>query len=165
MTSPELDSAIEELNRTFSLPVYEAFDVAWVAVIKIANLLPGDSEHRRLVRLLDKLPEDSIRSVLQKNEVDTLLNLEPPLETIISSQHERLDAERTARELEDVKLYRTEDPRVALRSLAEILKRIRNRRAHGFKTPDGPRDAEILGSGLWVLRFIGYAAAEAMGAK
>jgi len=39
MTNADLNSAVEELNRTSEVSVYEASDVAWIAVIKIANLL------------------------------------------------------------------------------------------------------------------------------
>jgi hypothetical protein len=160
----DLDSAIKELNRTFGLPVYEAFDVAWIAVLKIANLLPGRKEQDRLLNLLDRIPQDTLRHVLRRQEVDTLLNLQPPLETILSSRHERLDAERTGQELAMVRNHRNDDPKTAIRNLAEVLKRIRNRRAHAFKTPEGPRDNEILGSALWILRLIGLSAAEALGA-
>jgi len=165
MTNVDLDSAIEELNRTSELSVYEAFDVAWIAVIKIANLLPGANEHARVKELLNRMPEDSVRHVLQRQEVNTLLELEPPLETILSSPHERLNAERTAIELETVNLHREDDPKLALLSVAEVLKRVRNRRAHGFKTPDGPRDSQILGSALGILRLIGLSAAEALSAE
>ena len=151
MVNAELDAAIADLNRTFGLPVYEAFDVAWISVIKIANLLPGSSEHARLQELLNRLPEESIRYVLQEEQVDTLLNLEPPLESILSSRHERLNAERTAEELAIVRRERENNPKLALHKLADVLKRIRNRRAHGFKTPEGARDNEILGSALWIL--------------
>ena len=114
MASAELDSAIAELNRTVGLPVYEAFDVAWVAVLKIANLLPGAEERDRLRALLDRIPDDSIRSILHSQEVDTLLNLDPPLETILSYRHERLQANKTAQELELVRLHRDDDPKLAV---------------------------------------------------
>ena len=68
----ELNSAIAELNRTFQLEAYEAFEVAWVAVLKIANLLPGKSEHDRLKELLDRMPLDYARSIMARPEVDTL---------------------------------------------------------------------------------------------
>ena len=165
MSNAELDSAITDLNRTFGPSVYEAFDVAWIAVIKIANLLPGSSEHARLSKLLNRLPDESIRYILQLEQVDRLLNLEPPLETILSFRHERLIAKRTAEELEVVRRHRDDNPKLALHKLADVLKRIRNRRAHGFKTPKGPRDSEILGSALWILRLIGLSGAEALGAK
>jgi len=165
MTSVELDSAIEELNRASELPAYEGFDVAWIAVIKMANLLPGSTEHARLLELLNRLPEESVRHILRQQEVDTRLNLQPPLETVLSAKYERRDAGRTAEELDMVRRHREDDPKLALRTLADVLKRIRNRRAHGFKTPEGPRDAEILGSTLGLLRLVGQSAAEVLDAE
>jgi hypothetical protein len=114
MLNPELNSAIADLNRSIGLRAYEAFDVAWTAVIKIANLLPGSSEHARLLELLNRLPEESVRHILEQQEVDTLLNLEPPLETVLSYRHERLKAERTARELAIVRRNRNTEPKLAL---------------------------------------------------
>jgi hypothetical protein len=102
---------------------------------------------------------------LRREEVDNLLDLEPPLETLLSARHERLNAARTAEELELIRRHREDDPKLALYKLTEVLKRVRNRRAHGFKTPEGPRDNEILGSALGLVRLIGLSAAEALGAK
>lgn len=159
----QLEAIRAELARSSDLPAYEALDVAWVAVIKVANLLSGDSEHRRLIALLNRLPEDSIRPVLQQKEVDILLNLDPPLESILTSPpHERLSADRTVRELTVVREKRGKEPREALRNLTKVLKRVRNRRAHGFKTSDGPRDLEILRASADILRNIGEIAIHAL---
>jgi hypothetical protein len=157
-----LDSATSELDRTLNLNAYEGFEVAWVAVIKIANLLPGDSEHKRLIELLNLLPDKTIRSIFKSEDVDALLELKPPLETILNSPHERLNEKRTKRELNQVRQLRNTKPKTALKNLAEILKRVRNRRAHGFKTSKGPRDTEILQPSFRLVRSVGYAAAEAM---
>jgi hypothetical protein len=53
-----------ELARSRGLAPYEAVDVAWVAVVKTANLLPGNSEHERMLALLNRLSEDSSRDLL-----------------------------------------------------------------------------------------------------
>jgi hypothetical protein len=159
----QLEAVRAELARSSDLPAYEALDVVWVAVIKVANLLSGDSEHRRLIALLNRLPEDSIRPVLQQKGVDVLLNLDPPLESVLTSPpHERLAADRTVRELAVVREKRGKEPREALRNLTEVLKRVRNRRAHGFKTPDDPRDLEILRASADILRNIGETAIHAL---
>lgn len=160
-----LDSAISELNRTFGMPAYEAFDVAWIAVVKIANLLPGKTEHDRMMELLNRISDDTVQFILAQPQVDSLLNLTPPLESILESPHERLNASRTVKELEFVRQHRNDDSKAALQNLAEVLKRVRNRRAHGFKTPDGPRDLEILEPSVWLVRLVGLSAAEALGAK
>ncbi len=70
MTNKDLDLAIYELNRTFNLPIYEGFDVAWIAVVKMANFLPGESEHRRLIELLKILPNKAIQEILNDENVE-----------------------------------------------------------------------------------------------
>jgi len=42
-----------------------------------------------------------------------------------------------------------------------VLKRVRNRRAHGFKTPDGPRDRDILEASADILQSLGETAVDA----
>ncbi len=151
----QLKNARAELTRSYDLSDYEAVDVAWVAIVKVANLMPGDSEHKRLLALLEIMPEVEVCKVLSHDAVDNLLNLEPPLETILSDRHERLNVERTVNEINAVRKHRLSQPKIALQNLTEILKRIRNRRAHGFKTPYAPRDAEILGAAAKILRAVG----------
>ncbi len=162
MTNLELETYVGELNRSLDLPVYDAFDRAWIAVVKIANTLPGSKEHDRMLGLLELLSDDAVREVLHSPAVHTLLGLDPPLESVLTFPHERLDRDRTAVLLQDVRKHHAGDPKLALQRLAEVLKRIRNRRAHGFKTPEGPRDNEILGAALARLRLIGLSAAEVL---
>jgi hypothetical protein len=158
----QLEAAWAELKRSYSLSPYEAADVAWVAIIKLANLLPGASEHKRLLALVDRLPTERVRTILALEGVDVLLNLDPPLESVPSMAHERLDPTRTAQELAVVRKHRVNDSKVALVNLAEVLKRVRNRRAHAFKTTSGPRDYEILSAAATILQALGQAAAEAV---
>lgn len=164
-TRAQREAARAELKRSYDLSPYEAVDVAWVAVIKLANLLPGASEHERLLALLERLSLEWIQSILSHNAVDTLLNLDPPLESVVTTPHERLDAKRAAQELAIVRKYRIDEPKLALLNLAKILKRVRNRRAHGFKTPYGPRDQEILGAAAPLLQAVGEAAADVVTEK
>jgi hypothetical protein len=49
-------------------------------------------------------------------------------------------------------VLRNENPKEAMKNLAEVLKDFRNRRSHGFEIPSGPRDTEILGAALEILR-------------
>jgi hypothetical protein len=150
----QLREAMLDLNRSLSLSDYEAVDVVWVAIIRIANLEDSQNEHKRLLKLLNKLPSTQITDLLNSPSVDAILSLDPPLESIRSFVHERLDVQRTSQELAAVRVMRNSDPRAALSSLAEILKRIRNRRAHGFKTPSGSRDQVILGATADILRSV-----------
>jgi hypothetical protein len=148
----QIKASDQDLERSRALSEYEAVDVVWVAIIRIANLEDGQSEHKRLLVLLDLLPAAAASDVVTSQGTEVLLNLDPPLEPIRSFVHERLDVQRTANELAAVRALRATDPKGALARLAETLKRIRNRRAHGFKTPDGPRDQVILGATADILR-------------
>ena len=144
--------ASDELARSYELSDYEAVDVAWIAMVKAANTRHEPNEHKRLVAVLDHVNVTVAREILLHPGIDALLNLQPPLETILTSPHERLDAERTKREMGEIRQSREGDPNGSLRALANIMKRIRNRRAHGFKTPYAPRDQEILGAAASVMR-------------
>jgi hypothetical protein len=159
----QMETAWAELKRSYGLSDYEAVDVAWVALIKTANLLTGKSERSRLSALLESLPEDRVRVLLAHEAIDSLLSLDPPLETVLSMPHERLDPARTAKELAALRENRDRNPKLALLNLAEILRRIRNRRAHGFKTPYGLRDQQILGAAAPILRAVGELSIETVG--
>jgi hypothetical protein len=164
MMTERLKGISAEILRSRGLPAYEAVDVAWVALVKAANLLPGKSEHDRMLALLLRLPETPLRSILQSEALNVLLYLNPPLESLVTAPHERLDKERTAEELEFVRAYRDNEPKEAFRRLANVLKRVRNRRAHGFKTPDGPRDSEILEAATDILQSLGDIAVDTLSA-
>src|SRR5690348_13677400 len=114
----QLKAIRAEVTRSRGLPAYEAVDVAWVALVKTANLLPGNSEHDRMLTLLKRLPEDRLAALLLSEPVDALLNLDPPLESLLTAQHERIDKDRTATELGNVRAKRRGDPREALHNLA-----------------------------------------------
>jgi hypothetical protein len=130
---------------------YEAVDVLWVALMKSANTMAGGNEHRRMLALVGAMPEEAIRRVLQLPAVDDLLDLNPPLETVLVDRYERLASEATQQAIQIIRSKRQDDPKGALVALAEILKRIRNKRAHGFKTMKGPRDQVILGAAKSIL--------------
>lgn len=133
-----------EAERSEALSDYEAVDVLWVCIVKLANLCTGKNEHDRVLSLVDTLQTEEVRDLMKFAAVDALLRLDPPLETVLASPHERLATEETAVALETIRGLREWDPRGALRSFGDILKRIRNKRAHGFKSAKGPRDQHIL---------------------
>lgn len=140
------ESIKEEVASTEGLSDYAAVGNLWTALIKIANKMAGKDEKTRIRALIDRIPRDSMRELLHRSSVDTLLNLDPPLETLMVSPHERLATRRAAREIRIVKSTRESDPRSAMISLVSILKRIRNKRVHGFKARGVSRDREILGA-------------------
>jgi hypothetical protein len=143
-----------DLAASADLSDYDAVDVLWVALTKLANLNAGRNEHSRMVKLVSEMPIEMIRQIMDDSAVDVLLDLDPPLESVLADPHERLDAERTAQELARVRARRRSEPREGCVMLGEVLKRVRNRRAHGFKSRCGPRDSEILGASrrlLWIM--------------
>jgi hypothetical protein len=133
----------------------------WLVLLKASNRMPGRSEHTRMLALVNAIPETTIRSLLSLPAVDSLMNLSPPLETVLSEPLERLYPKETNAAIKNIRHRRNIDPKSALVSLGEILKRIRNRREHGFKTPDGPRDSEILAASRTILESFGVLALEA----
>ncbi len=156
-----LSSIEEEIRSAENMADYEAVDVLWVALLKLANRMQGTNEHRRMLALVGAFEIEAVRSILGLQAMDNLLELDPPLETVLTDPHERLESEAAERSLNTVRQCRTTDPRAALVALGEILKRIRNKRAHGFKTRNGPRDREILGAGRSILTALFRAALEA----
>jgi hypothetical protein len=136
----------EDIYAASTLSDYEAVEVLWVALVKAANLMAGNNEHRRIIRLIQTIPASALSQILSNSAIDRLINIKPPLETILADEHERLYPDMTREAITRVKSLRQKKPQQALLSLGEILKRIRNKRAHGFKTRSGPRDMEILSS-------------------
>jgi hypothetical protein len=147
----EMNTIIKEYERAKLLMDYEAVNAFWLVLLKSANQMPGSNEHERMLALVKKFPIDSANELLSCTAVDALINLSPPLEKILASSHERLYKKETQQAIEVIRSKRNTDPLAALISLGEILKRIRNKREHGFKTPDGPRDSEILSASRAIL--------------
>lgn len=158
----QIQGIATELARSQGLPPYEAIDAAWLALLKAANTMPGQDEHERTATLLRRLPQDRLRPVLFCAGVETLLALDPPLESLLTAQHEEIDGPRTARQLDIVRTKREAEPYAALGKLVSVLRRVRNRRMHGFKTPDGPRDQEILTAATETLQRLGAVVLEVL---
>ncbi len=146
-----LDEIRDEVEGCKKLPDYEAVDVLWVALVKAANLKPGRDEYARMKELARGLRPVDVATLLKSEAVNRLLDLDPPLETILADPHEKLEPVRTAQAIAGIRKEKDAEPLKALGYLGEILKRIRNKRAHGFKSSKGPRDQQILGAARTVL--------------
>jgi hypothetical protein len=140
---------------------YTAVNTLWLALLKQANLEKGKDELARMAKLVGRIPAERVAAIVNDPAVDSLLNLEPPLETVVSHPWEDLKTERVAAALEIVRGQRASAPREALAGLGFVLKAIRNKREHGFKTPVGPRDSEILRSARQLLGMLSQAALDA----
>lgn len=123
---------------------YVAVNTLWVALLRLANEQPGRTEKDRMCALVRRIPAGEAEAIVTDPAVDELLGIDPPLETVLVSPHERNDTENARKTIEAVRLDRTNDPTSALMNLGSLLKRIRNKREHGFKTRHRPRDLTIL---------------------
>jgi len=148
MTDPKkltIEQIGAEVRRAEVLPFYEAVSELWVCLVKFANVLPtAGEEHEQVCALLRKFDRETARNLMANGAVDRLLDLDPPLETVLAHPRERLQLQQAARELERIRMRRASDAKGALMAVLEILQRVRDKKMHGFKTPKGPRDQEIL---------------------
>lgn len=149
------ESTVLEIEEQAGKRPYDAVNGYWICLVKLANLaIRTASEHEQVAALLRRLPRDAAAHVLASEALDRLAGLEPPLETLLTSPGERLKSLATAKELLRARARRRSDPKAALLALFEVLQRIRDRREHGFKSPKGPRDTEILESAAELLALL-----------
>src|SRR5262245_15535864 len=151
---PLTANLLREVAATDSEPDYAAVELLWNALVKAAHSKNSSTEFARLQLLIADLDSTQASALVQHPSVDTLLNLHPPLETVLADRHERVETQRAANELAIIRATRAAESDKAAAALLSLLKRIRNKRIHGFKTPDGPRDAEILGAARPLLRLL-----------
>ncbi|TAL28387.1 MAG: hypothetical protein EPN97_14745 [Alphaproteobacteria bacterium] len=150
-------SILSELHRGKELSPYESFDATWTVIVKIANHLSKKAEEfERLSDLFRTVSDATAAKVLSLPAVDQLLDLDPPLEEVQSGyEHERLNPKLIERKIALIRASRTAKPSIAFIEMMSILKRIRNRRAHGFKSPDNARDVIILKASATILHALG----------
>ena len=143
----EKETILTEIISTQSLPDYEAADVLWATLTKVVNVMEnaGKSEpehdHQRLESLVEKFSEDEMKRLLKDVSVDSLVFLDPPLETILTDPEETTDDGSTMRAIGTLRSSRDSDPKEALINLVRVLERIC---AHGLKERPMPFDKEIL---------------------
>jgi hypothetical protein len=94
--------------------------------------------------LFKKLSEEEIKRLLKDGSVDSLIFLDPPLETILADPDEKAVEDSTMRIIAEVRSSRDSAPREALANLGEILRRLRDKLAHGFNTESSPGNNEVL---------------------
>ncbi len=150
MVNSEREQILNEIISTQSLPDYEAFDAMWAALTKVVNVMQGEGEserdldRQRMESLLKKLSEEEIKRLLKDGSVDSLIFLDPPLETILADPDEKAVEDSTMRIIAEVRSSRDSAPREALANLGEILRRLRDKLAHGFNTESSPGNNEVL---------------------
>ena len=104
----------EDLQRATTVSDYEAVEVLWVALVKLGNLLKGGDEPSRVKKLVRSLPIESILALLRDGGVNILINLDPPLEAVLSNEHERLEVAESIKVLAVIRECRETNPLACL---------------------------------------------------
>ena len=130
------EQILSEIVSTQSLPDYEAVGALWVVVTKAVELITGISEHsrQRMLLLVERFSEDEIKRLLKEGSVDSLIFMDPPLETVLADPDGTPDEDSTMRIIGKVRSARDSDPSEALVNLGEILGRICDQHVHSSKT-------------------------------
>ncbi len=146
MENPEKEQILSEIVSTQSLSDDEAVDALWVALTNAVSLMKAGSERdsKGMASLVENFSDEEIKRLLSDVSVDSLVFLDPPLETVLAEPDEKPDEDSTMRIIAKIRSSRDSDPRETLINLGEILKRIYGKRVHGFTTESGSRDKEIL---------------------
>jgi hypothetical protein len=146
MENQEKEQILSEIVSTQSLPDDEAVDALWVALANAVSLMKAGSERdsKGMAPLVENFSDEEIKRLLSDGSVDSLVFLDPPLETVLAEPDEKPDEDSTMRIIAKIRSSRDSDTRETLINLGEILKRICDKRVHGFKTESGSRDKEIL---------------------
>lgn len=100
-------------------------DVLWASFLKIANKHEGKGGIRENEASCKQFPEAQLTAILNSDPANALLDLDPPLETILADQHERLEPDETANAIRQVREKRNDDPRTAMLAYVQILKAAR----------------------------------------
>lgn len=153
MGNTEKEHILSEIISTQSLHDYEAFEAMWMAMTKIAGVMTGvyEIDRQRMDTLFAKLSEEEIKRLLNDRSLDSLIFLDPPLETLLAGPEEKPDENSIMRIIAKLRSSRDSDFREALVNLGEVLKRIRERLPHGFKKESGCGDHEVLLSARKIL--------------
>ena len=143
----EKERILSEIISTQSLSDYEAADVLWDTLTKVVNLTKDadkskpEHDRQRLESLVEKFSEDEMKRLLKDISVDSLVFLDPPLETILTDPEGTPDEDSTMRAIGKLRSSRDSDPKEALINLVGILEKIH---AHGLKEGPVPFDKKIL---------------------
>lgn len=145
----EKETILTEIISTQSLPDYEAADVLWTTLTNVVNVTKEadkstpEYDRQRLESLIEKFSENEMKRLLKDVSVDSLVFLDPPLETILTDPEGAPDEVSTMRAIGTLRSSRDSEPKEAFVNLIRILERIYD---HGFKEGPASFDKEILSS-------------------
>ncbi len=143
----EKEAILTEIISTQTLPDHEAADVLWTTLTRVVNITKEDAksipEHVRqeLESLIEKFSEDEMKRLLKDLSVDSLVFLDPPLETILTDPEGTADEASTMRAIGTLRSSRDSDPKEALINLVRVLEVICTQ---GLKNEPASFNKEIL---------------------
>lgn len=141
----EKEELITEIISTQYLSDCEAADVLWATITKIVNITKDANRSgpkcQILGPLIEKCSEDEMKRLLKDVSVDSLVFLDPPLETTLSCPKDDPDDVSTMRAVGTLRSSRDSDPKEAFVSLVKVLERICS---SGLKNNSVSYDNEIL---------------------
>ncbi len=143
----EKDTILTDIISTQSLPDYEAADVLWNTLTTVVNVTKEDGKStseqdpQGLESLLKKFSEDEMKRLLKDQSVDSLVFLDPPLETVLTDPEGTADEVSTMRAIGTLRSSRDSDPKEAFINLIKVLEIIC---AQGLKERPIPFNKEIL---------------------
>ncbi len=139
------EKILSDIESSISLSDHEAVNILWTALTNAADLIKNASEcedsRQRIALLVTKLSEEQIKTLLKNPVVDSLVFLDPPLETILTDPEGTPDEDSTMRAIGKLRSSREPDPGESLINLARIIEKIHS---HMSKSEPMPYDKEIL---------------------
>ncbi len=142
----EKETILNEIISTQSIPDYEASDVLWTTLTKFVNVTKEDSKNapgqdpKGLESFIEKFSEDEMRRLLKNISVDSLVFLDPPLETVLTDPEGTADEVSTMRAIGTLRSSRDSDPKDAFINLVKVLEKICT---HNLKEEPMISDKEI----------------------
>ena len=134
-----------DIESSTTLPDDEAVDILWKALTKTADLMKSLSGNERnyqiTLKLIEKLSEEEIKRLLKHVSIDSLVFLDPPLETILVDPEGTSVEDSTMRAIGKLRSSRDSEPEEAFISLLVVLERIH---VHEFNAGPEPYNKEIL---------------------
>jgi hypothetical protein len=120
-----------------------AINTLWLALTKLAKQESGALEFDRLLAVVNRISEATMRAITEHRALDSLLALQPPLETLLSNPHETLRTKKVTAAIQRLRSSRSSDPQAALAALLYLLKTVHDKRDHSFKSRHGVREDEV----------------------
>ncbi len=123
----EKETILTEIISTQSLPDHEATGVLWATLTKVMNGAEetdksiSEQDSQRLESLIKKISEDEMKRLLKDQSVDSLVFLDPPLETVLTDPEGTADEVLTMRAIGTLRSSRDSDPKEAFTNLVKVL--------------------------------------------